>query len=150
MTNQTYHQLIPGRIYMGGAGDVQNMVEQEGVEVVVDLREEAQKCAADSPNVAWVQIPLGDEAHEPQEKLLHKAVQEVVSAYHAGKKVAFHCGGGKGRTGTVAYGTLLELGLAETVEEAEAKAKEIRPILNIKPAQRQALEALYGAGVKKQ
>jgi protein-tyrosine phosphatase len=55
--------------------------------------------------------------------------------------VAFHCGGGKGRTGTVAAGVLLELGLCSTLAEAEAKA--IRPVVNIKPDQRKALEHLY-------
>jgi hypothetical protein len=46
-----------------------------------------------------------------------------VNAYQAGQKVAFHCGGGKGRTGTVAAGTLLALGISKDVDEAEATAK---------------------------
>ncbi|MGC8731121.1 MAG: protein-tyrosine phosphatase family protein, partial [Halothiobacillaceae bacterium] len=66
-----------------------------------------------------------------------------VSAYRDGKKVAFHCGGGKGRTGTVAAGVLLELGLCSTFAEAEAHAKAIRPVVNIKPDQREALLQLY-------
>ena len=66
-----------------------------------------------------------------------------MSAYRDGKKVAFHCGGGKGRTGTVAAGVLLELGLCSTLGEAEAAAKAIRPVVNIKPDQREALESLY-------
>lgn len=128
---------------MGGAQDVQTMVDTEGVEVVVDLREEAEQCAASGTGLQWVKVPLGDEADEPQEQLLHTAIKAVVDAYNEGKKVAFHCGGGKGRTGTVAYGTLLELGLAESIEDAEQKAKNIRPILNIKPAQRKSLESIY-------
>ncbi|WP_430039636.1 hypothetical protein [Paenibacillus ehimensis] len=30
-----------------------------------------------------------------------------MEVYHEGKKIAFHCGGGKGRTGTVAAGHYL-------------------------------------------
>lgn len=141
--NKAYHELIPGQIYMGGAQDVQTMVDNEGVEVVVDLREEAEQCAASGAGLQWIKVPLGDEANEPQEQLLHTAIKAVVESYRAGKKVAFHCGGGKGRTGTVAYGTLLELGLANSIEDAEQKAQSIRSILNIKPAQRNALETIY-------
>ncbi|MDK8193472.1 tyrosine-protein phosphatase [Paenibacillus sp. UMB7766-LJ446] len=66
-----------------------------------------------------------------------------VISYNVGKKVAFHCGGGKGRTGTVAAGILLELGLANTFEDAEIKAKSIRSIINIKPMQKDLLESMY-------
>lgn len=140
---RNYHELIPGKIFMGGADDVQQMVDEEGVEVVVDLRGEAERCAASGKRLEWIKVPLGDDADEPQEKLLQSAIQSVVEGCRAGKKVAFHCGGGKGRTGTVAYGTLLELQLANSIDEAENIAKSIRPALNIKPAQREALEALY-------
>lgn len=145
MNEKPYHALIPGSIYMGGAADVQAMADEEGIQVVVDLREESTGCAARGSDVEWIRIPLGDEAHEPQEEVLQRGIQQVVAAHKAGRKVAFHCGGGRGRTGTVAYGVLLELGLAGSLEEAEAKAKAIRPSLNIKPAQRQALETLYPA-----
>ncbi|MBM6384952.1 protein-tyrosine phosphatase family protein [Paenibacillus sp. FSL K6-2862] len=60
-----------------------------------------------------------------------------------GKKVAFHCGGGKGRTGTVAAGILLELGLANMFEDAEIRAKSIRSIINIKPMQKELLKEIY-------
>lgn len=141
--SKNYHELIPGNIFMGGENDVQSMVDNDGVEVIVDLREEAEQCAAAGDGLKWIKVPLGDEAEESQEQLLQKAINAVVHAYKEGKKVAFHCGGGKGRTGTVAYGTLLELGLADTIEDAEQQAQSIRSILNIKPAQRKALEAIY-------
>ncbi|MEV5025726.1 protein-tyrosine phosphatase family protein [Paenibacillus sp. LPE1-1-1.1] len=141
--NKAYHELIPGRIYMGGAQDVQTMVDNEGVEVVVDLREESEQCAAVGEDLKWIKVPLGDEANVPQEELLHSAIKAVAASYKEGKKVAFHCGGGKGRTGMVAYGTLLELGLAQSIEDAERQAQSIRSILNIKPAQRKSLEAIY-------
>lgn len=138
-----YHELIAGRIYFGGASDIQQIVDEEHIDVVVDLREESTGCAASSPVLIWQQIPLGDNADQPQAPLFKDAIQAVVSAYRDGKKVAFHCGGGKGRTGTVAAGVLLELGLCRTLDEAAAAAKTIRPIVNIKPDQREALLQLY-------
>jgi hypothetical protein len=45
-------------------------------------------------------------------------------------------------TGTVAAGVLLELGLCQTLPEAEAMAKSIRPVINIKPDQRLSLMCL--------
>lgn len=138
-----YHELIAGRIYFGGAGDIQQMVDEEHVDVVVDLRAESTGCAASSADLIWTQIPLGDNAEQPQAALFKSAIQAVVSAYRDDKKVAFHCGGGKGRTGTVAAGVLLELGLCSTFAEAEARAKTIRPVVSIKPDQREALLQLY-------
>jgi protein-tyrosine phosphatase len=80
----------------------------------------------------------------PQEQLFEQAIQHVVTAYQAGRKVAFHCGGGKGRTGAVAIGTLITLGKSSTIEEAEALAKSLRPVIKIREPQRDALEKLYG------
>lgn len=141
--DKSYHALIDGRIYFGGAADVPAMIAHEAVEVVVDLREESTGLAATAPDVQWQRVPLGDNNTEPQDKLFSDAIQAVVAAYRAGKKVAFHCGGGKGRTGTVAAGVLLELGICHSFDDAQAKAQSIRPVIHIKPEQRAALEALY-------
>lgn len=138
-----YHALIPDTIFFGAAGDVQQMSDEEGIQVVVDLREESTGCAASNPVLSWIQVPLGDHAETPEAALFSDAIQAVVSAYRSGKKVAFHCGGGKGRTGAVATGVLLELGICNTVAQAEEKAKAIRPVISIKPNQRTALEQLY-------
>lgn len=142
-SEKNYQALIEDKIFFGGAADVEAMVKNEGVEVVVDLRGEATGCAYPDAGVEWIQIPLGDNATASQEKLFKKAIDEVVGAYKAGKKVAFHCGGGKGRTGTAATGALIELGEAATIEEAEAKAKSIRKVIDLKPAQRESLLKLY-------
>jgi protein-tyrosine phosphatase len=143
MADKKYHALHEDKIFMGGAADVEDMVKNEGVQVVVDLRGEATGCAYEGANVEWIQIPLGDNATESQEVLFKKAIDEVIKAYKSGKKVAFHCGGGKGRTGTVAAGTLMALGETDTLDEAEAKAKSIRRVIDIKPAQRESLEKLF-------
>jgi protein-tyrosine phosphatase len=140
---KNYHALIPDQIFMGAAGDVESMVKNEGIEVVVDLRGEAQEGAYSSAGVQRIQIPLTDQSNQPQEDAFREAIQAVTDAYHQQKKVAFHCGGGKGRTGTVAAGTLIALGLCRTVDEAEAKAKGIRSIIDMKPSQRESLLKLY-------
>ena len=138
-----HHQLIADCIYFGGADDVPAMVEHDGVQVIVDLREESTGCAAPNNNVEWTRIPLNDRPEHDQSPLFKAAIYAVVGAHRKGMKVGFHCGGGKGRTGAVAAGVLLKLGLCQTVDEAEAKAKAIRPVLNIKPLQRVSLERLY-------
>ncbi len=55
----------------------------------------------------------------------------------------FHCQGGSNRTGTVAIGTLLALGKANKIEEAEEKAKTVRPKINIKPEMKEALKRIF-------
>ncbi|MCB6184220.1 dual specificity protein phosphatase family protein [Leeia sp. TBRC 13508] len=138
-----YQALIPDHIYFGGADDIQQMADEEQIEVVVDLRAESTGCAASNDHLVWQQIPLGDGASALQSELFQEAIQTVVAAYRDGKKVAFHCGGGKGRTGTVAVGVLLELGVCQQLDEAELMAKSIRPLISLKPDQRKALEQLY-------
>jgi protein-tyrosine phosphatase len=142
---KNYQNLIDDRIFFGGAADVEAMFRNEGIEVVVDLRSEATECAYSNDDLQWIQVPLGDHAEEPQEQLFKQAVNHVVEAFKAGKKIGFHCGGGSGRTGAVAVGTLIELGKSQGIEEAEELAKSIRPKVNIKPPQREALEKLYKA-----
>jgi protein-tyrosine phosphatase len=141
--DKKYHELIDGKIFMGGASDVESMVKDENIDVVVDLREEATECAYPEAKVKWIKVPLGDNAEVSQEELFKRAIDHVVDAYKEGKKVAFHCGGGKGRTGAVAIGTLLTLGACKTIEEAEEAAKSIRPVISIKKPQRESLEKLY-------
>ncbi|MEK8130441.1 dual specificity protein phosphatase family protein [Paenibacillus filicis] len=142
-TEKNYHALIPEQIFMGAAADVEAMVKNEGIDVIVDLRGEATECAYPAAHVKWVQIPLADQAEVPQDKAFELAIQAVTEAFRDNKKVAFHCAGGKGRTGTVAAGTLLALGLSHTVDEAETKAKSIRGVLDMKPSQKEALNKLY-------
>lgn len=140
---KNYQSLIEDKIFFGGAADVKDMVANEGVEVIVDLRGEAAECADPTAKVEWIQIPLGDNAEGPQDQLFQKAINHVVEAYKSGKKVGFHCAGGSGRTGAVAAGALITLGKANSIDEAEAIAKSIRPKVNIKPPQRESLEKIF-------
>ena len=89
---------------------------------------------ADSPNV--------DDA-EQQDESVKKSIDQVVNAYNEGENVYFHCQGGSNRTGTVAIGTLLALGEAKTIEEAEEIAKAARPKINVKPEMKEMLKRIY-------
>jgi protein-tyrosine phosphatase len=142
-THKNYQALVEDRIFFGGASDVEDMVKNEGIEVIVDLRGEATQCAYPDGDVQWIQVALGDNVAGPQDLLFQQAIDHVVEAYHNGKKVGFHCAGGGGRTGAVAVGTLITLGKSQTIEEAEAIATSIRARVNIKPAQREEIEKLF-------
>ncbi len=65
------------------------MVENEGIQIVVDLREESQACESSDPSVTWVKIPLGDNATVPEHTLFAQAIQAVVAAYHQERKWHF-------------------------------------------------------------
>ncbi len=144
---KTYQSLHENRIFFGGAADVEAMMAHEQLDKVIDLRGEASECAYAPAQQQWVQVPLGDNNPEPQVQLFKQAIDEVVQAYHKGEKVAFHCGGGKGRTGTVAAGVLVALGICQTVDEAAQYAKNIRPVIHIKPEQKQALYEIFGQSI---
>ena len=123
----------------GGVDAVEDLLTNEKIDIIYDLRAEVNGPL--SSNIS-VHQPIVDEA-EHQDKSIQAAVKEVIGAYNAGKNVYFHCNTGRGRAGTVATATLLELGLANSVEEAEQKAKEIRPTINVRPQFKEALKRIY-------
>jgi hypothetical protein len=84
---KNYQALIEDKIFFGGASDVEDMVKNEHVEVIVDLRGEATECAYPSANLEWLQVPLGDNAEAPQDQLFQQAINYVVEAYRNGKKL---------------------------------------------------------------
>ncbi|WP_066249529.1 protein-tyrosine phosphatase family protein [Neobacillus drentensis] len=137
MTTKNYHELIKDRIYIGGADDVKDMMEKEKADVIFDLRAEAPEVEYDR-----VHSPIVDDA-EDQDESIKKSINHVVNAYNEGKKIYFHCQGGSNRTGTVAVGTLLTLGKAKTIEEAEEIAKSARPKINVKPEMKVSLKRLF-------
>jgi protein-tyrosine phosphatase len=139
MSEKNYQALIKDRIYIGGADDVKDVMENEKVDVIFDLRAEAP---TESSDFNRIHSPIVDE-QENQEESVKNAIDNVVGAYHEGEKVYFHCGGGSNRTGTVAIGTLLALGEADSIEEAEAKAKETRPKITVKPEMKEVLKRIY-------
>lgn len=139
MDNKNYQALMKDRVFIGGADDVRDMMEHDQADVIFDLRAEDLEHQAPERRI---HVPIVDDA-EHQDESIQKAVNEVVKAYENGQKVYFHCAGGSNRTGTVAIGTLLALGEAKTIEEAEEKAKTARGKINVKPEMKEALKRLY-------
>jgi protein-tyrosine phosphatase len=134
-----YQELIPKRIYIGGADAIPELLKKEKIDVVYDLRAEN---AEEHYDYIRKHQPIVDNA-ENQDESVKQAIDEVINAYESGKNVYFHCSGGKNRTGTVAIGTLLKLGEANSIEEAEAKAKGIRSVINVNPEMKAALGRLF-------
>ena len=133
---KNYHELIKDRIYIGGADDVKEMMRNEKADVIFDLQAEAPEADYDR-----IHSPIVDDA-ENQDESIKQSIEHVVNAYNEGKKVYFHCAGGSNRTGTVAIGSLLSLGKAKTIEEAEEMAKAARPKINVKPEMKDSLQRL--------
>lgn len=140
LANENYKQLIPDRIFIGGVDAIDELMENEKIDIIFDVR-----AHVDGPLATPISkhTPLLDTTPEEQDATIQQTVKEVVQAYEEGKNIYFHCNSGNGRGGTVATATLLELGLAKTVEEAEAKAQEIRPSINVRPKFKEALHRIY-------
>lgn len=139
MTPKSYQELIPGRIFIGGVGAIDELLANEDIDVIYDLRANVNGPLASDKSV---HKPLFDEAPE-QDESIKEAVQEVISAYHEGKNVYFHCNSGNGRGGTIASAALIELELAQSVDEAEEKAKLIQPTIHVRPHFKEALKRIY-------
>ncbi|MGN7299453.1 protein-tyrosine phosphatase family protein [Ferdinandcohnia sp. SAFN-114] len=94
MSNKKYHELIQDRVFMGGADDVIDVLKNENVDMILDLRAEVLEADYDR-----LHSPIVDDA-ENQEESIKKSIDKVVEAYNEGKSVYFHCQGGSNRTGT--------------------------------------------------
>ena len=139
MTTKNYQELVKDRIYIGGADDVEDMMENEKVDVIFDLRAEAP---TEESKYNRIHSPIVDDA-DSQDESVRKSIDQVVNAYNEGENIYFHCQGGSNRTGTVAIGTLLALGKASTIEEAEEMAKLARPKISVKPEMKETLKRIY-------
>ncbi len=140
MSTKTYQSLVDDRIFIGGVTDVPNAIENEQIDVVYDLRAEV---SASSSDISKHQ-PIVDDG-EFQDESIRNGVKQIVQDYQDGKKVFFHCNTGRGRAGTMAVATLMELRLANTIDEAEAKVKMVRPEIDVKPQLKEALKRIYEA-----
>lgn len=140
MNVKNYQSLIDDRIFIGGVADVQSAIEEEKIDVVYDLRAEVSESSSEISK----HQPIVDDG-EFQDESIRTGVKQIVQDYQDGKKIFFHCNTGRGRAGTMAVATLLELRLANTIEEAEERVKMIRPEVNVKPQLKEALKRIYRA-----
>jgi protein-tyrosine phosphatase len=137
---KNYQALVDDRIFVGGVADVSEAIDKEKIDVVYDLRAEVSESSSDISK----HQPIVDDG-EFQDESIRTGVKQIVKDYQDGKKIFFHCNTGRGRAGTMAIATLLELRIANTIEEAEAKLKMIRPEVDVKPQLKEALKRIYGA-----
>lgn len=143
MMEKNYDVLVKDRLYFGGVKDAEAAFDNEAVDVVIDVRvngltDEEQKAVS----YLYKHLPIADEDIAVATSIDNVA-KEITAAYHEGKKVYFHCGGGGGRAGVAATAVLMELGLADSLEEAETAVKEARPQVIIRPNMETALQKLY-------
>lgn len=138
--DKAYQELVKDRIYIGGAADAQKAFDTEQIDVVVDLRSEA---VDGDYGYHRIHSPIMNESDQQQDESVKKAIDQVVDAYNDGKKIYFHCAGGSNRAGTVAIGTLLALGKADSIQEAEAQAKSIRPLISVNPQLKESLQRIF-------
>ncbi|NYF25264.1 dual specificity protein phosphatase family protein [Sporosarcina sp. JAI121] len=137
---KNYGELIPNRIFIGGVDAIDNLLAKEKIDIIYDLRAEVNSAL---PSEKSIHQPIVDDAEQQDDSIL-AAVKKVIDAYNQGKNIYFHCNTGRGRAGTIATATLLELSLANSIEEAEEMAKEARSNINIKPQFKDALKRIYG------
>lgn len=138
--SKNYHEFVKKRIYIGGVNDIDDVVENEQIDIVFDLRAEVSDYQTSDYN--RVHSPIVDDATQ-QDQSLKNAINYVVDAYNEGKNIYFHCKNGSNRTGAVVVGTLLTLKLADTIVGAETKAQDIRPQINVKPQMKEALQRIF-------
>lgn len=136
-----YNELIPGKIYIGGAEAANEVVQNEKVDVIYDLRAEAKERGELSTSES-ISLPLVEDG-EGQANTIKKVAHQIVEDFDAGKSVYFHCQGGSGRTGTVAAAVLLEMGRASTVEDAIQQVQSVRDSVKVKPEFQEALLSIY-------
>ncbi|MGN7765224.1 MULTISPECIES: protein-tyrosine phosphatase family protein [Paenibacillus] len=137
-----YHELIPGKVYIGGENALFEALQEQEISDVFDLRDTGTEAEGFPAKVTRHHYPIVE--HESgQEASVQAAIHAVTAAVNSGKTVYFHCAGGRNRTGTVATGVLLELGLASTVQEAETLATSKRPDIHIKQEMRDVLHGFY-------
>lgn len=136
-----YHELLPGKVFIGGAAAAEEVATQEKVDVIYDLRAEAaEKGTLSTPQS--ISLPLIEDAGG-QAASIKKIASQIVSDVDEGKTVYFHCQGGSGRTGTIAAAVLLEMGRASSVEDAIQQAQSVRESVRVKPEFSQSLTELY-------
>jgi atypical dual specificity phosphatase len=110
-----------------------------GVKVLVNLHVQAHppelltNCGLEE-----VHLPVADFT-APTEEQLRRGVNVIDEAIRGGTKVAVHCGGGLGRTGTLVACYLVTQG--RSAEDAIAEVRRLRPGSVETPAQEAAVRA---------
>ncbi len=98
---------------------------RQGVSVLVNLHERAHDPARLARHgVEEVHLPVADFT-PPSPAQVDRGIAVIAEALAAGRRVAVHCAGGRGRTGTLLACYLVHQGLA--ADAAIARVREVRP-----------------------
>lgn len=126
---------VPGRMWLCGkhavALDPEAVIAEVGEPAVVFCLTERFELAERYPAyVEWLRLHDGARArwfpipdmHAPELVALQAMIAEIVEYLRAGRQVVIHCAAGIGRSGTVALGALMTLGMSRRVGAAHLAA----------------------------
>lgn len=126
------NEVLPGRLWIGGAPVDFAWSRRHGIDVVLDLADPGP--GPQTPDLAGLdyrKCPLVDADELPDDDQLRDLVTHVVTGVRAGRRVLVHCSFGKNRSGlvvTLAVRELLELSGADAV--AHVRARRHRAVNN--------------------
>jgi len=118
-------RVIPG-LWMGSAASIRHpaRLTRDGIDCVVDLREEGANLVEWPPQILISHIPLVDHG-TPTIDALQAAAATVSDLVKQGHEVLVHCHAGVERTPTVVCAALVMMGWSLT--EAYQRVLEVRP-----------------------
>lgn len=137
----SYKELIQGKVWIGGLGDTISLIEKEGCHVIVDLRSEKVLTGKEHP-LHYVRIPL-EACGEQQQTVIQETVDWICELAEGGYRIGIHCSEERSRTSCIAIGTLIRLGSAGTVQEAQTMLQMLWPDVRLHPQLLAALHDLY-------
>ncbi|MGC4046089.1 MAG: dual specificity protein phosphatase family protein [Armatimonas sp.] len=130
------HEIVP-RLWLGAWPETEKRLP-ENCELVVDLTAEFPVAKRVKGNAGRVLCLPALDTEAPTPEQLQQAVTALRDA--KGRPVYVHCAAGVGRSATVVGAFLLDQGIVQTIDEAEAYLRQIRPGVRFTPPQRRLLQ----------
>jgi len=133
------HSRVTPHLYVGGRINARGWqrLRAEGVDAIVNLREEKPKEGTGVTPSAYLCLPTPDD-HAPTLEHLEQGCQFMADAIARGRGVYVHCASGVGRAPTMAAAYLVSTGMQ--LDESLAAIRQARPFINPTRAQLEQLE----------